>query len=49
MGLVDKIDLEIIKNARVVCTGGASFPTHVKLDTKVDTLKLKDILILIWA
>ncbi len=30
--------LEIIKEAGVVGAGGAGFPTHVKLDAKVDTL-----------
>jgi Na+-translocating ferredoxin:NAD+ oxidoreductase RnfC subunit len=30
-----KLELEIIKNAGVVGAGGAGFPTHVKLDSKV--------------
>ncbi|MCL4377544.1 MAG: SLBB domain-containing protein [Actinobacteria bacterium] len=31
-------ELEIIKNAGIVGAGGAGFPTHVKLDARVDTL-----------
>ena len=33
-----KLELEIIKNAGIVGAGGAGFPTHVKLDSKVETL-----------
>jgi Na+-translocating ferredoxin:NAD+ oxidoreductase RnfC subunit len=35
---MDRQRLDIIKEAGVVGAGGAGFPTHVKLDAKVDTL-----------
>jgi len=35
---MDRQRLDIIKKAGVVGAGGAGFPTHVKLDAKVDTL-----------
>jgi len=35
---MDRKRLDIIKEAGVVGAGGAGFPTHVKLDAKVDTL-----------
>ena len=35
---MSKPEIENIKNAGVVGAGGAGFPTHVKLDARVDTL-----------
>ena len=36
--MINREQLETIKEAGVVGAGGAGFPTHIKLDAKVDTL-----------
>ena len=33
-----KSEIEIIKDAGIVGAGGAGFPTHIKLNTQVETL-----------
>ncbi len=35
---MSELEIEIIKNAGVVGAGGAGFPTHIKLNTQIETL-----------